>query len=597
MGSEIREHAPRFEPGTVVDGRYRVVGFVAEGGSSVVHEVEHVLTGRRLALKSLLDEGAHGRLEQEARAASMMKNPRAVKVTDMGVSPTIGPYLVMELLEGQSLRAMLEDAGQLPLELTVNIALQVCECLAEAHAQGLVHRDLKPDNIHLAPGASPGEWDVKVLDFGVVKVGREGPIPTSSLTRTGSTVGTPFYMSLEQLRNSSNVDGRADVYALSVVLYECLAGTRPFQADTLGDLVYMICSGPPTAIGRLRPDLPAPVTDTIMRGLGMQRERRPAGMIELATELAPFGDPALSAWLTAAPRANRQAPPRLVPATSEAARTVALPTPPSGARPAALGGPPPAAAPEVPTFVRASDAALPGDDDAARPVEAAPGEPAPVPDLVVERAPRAVSAVQDEPEPEPELELDATLRRVRDTPTELYAKAGDGDAIAIDVAPAPVAPAPFPRAVTASPPTAPIPGRATLRIDPGLYATLRTPGELSPNVSPTPPPFVARAPHDEPPTGPPASVGPRSVPPVSGPPPSMPPRSLAAPSASPPAWQSSLDSALHSVGDAIERAVDPLVDAFREAPRRQQIALVMVAAGILGVFLVLLFFLILAHSP
>src|SRR6185503_8689565 len=200
-------------PGTLIDGRYKVVRFIGQGGNGLVHEVEHVLTGRRLALKSLHDETAYGRLEQEARATSLMKNGHAVKITDMGTNAGSSPYIVMELLEGQSLRTLLDDTGQLSLELTINIALQVTECLAEAHQHGIVHRDLKPDNVYLCQGSGPGHYDVKVLDFGVVKIDSGGPIPNSSLTRTGSTVGTPFYMSLEQLRNSSAVDQRADIYA------------------------------------------------------------------------------------------------------------------------------------------------------------------------------------------------------------------------------------------------------------------------------------------------------------------------------------------------------------------------------------------------
>ena len=314
MGKVNEEEAPGLTAGTLIDGRYKVVRCIGQGGNGLVHEVEHVLTGRRLALKSLLDESGYGRLEQEARAASLMKNPHSVKITDMGTTPSAGPYIVMELLEGQSLRALLEETGQLPLELTVNIALQVCECLAEAHAHGIIHRDLKPDNVFLCAGAAPGSHDVKVLDFGVVKIANDGPIPNSSLTRTGSTVGTPFYMSLEQLRNSSNVDARSDIYALAVVLYECLSGSKPFQAETIGDLVYALCSGPPTHLSRLRPDLPAEVCEVIMRALSINREQRQNTMIELATQLLSHGDPNMGQWLkerraTGAAALGRSGPP------------------------------------------------------------------------------------------------------------------------------------------------------------------------------------------------------------------------------------------------------------------------------------------------
>ncbi|MRG91609.1 serine/threonine-protein kinase [Polyangium spumosum] len=301
---------PAFRPGTIVDGRYRVLRLIGGGGNGLVHEVEHVRTGQRLALKSLLDPTTYQRLEQEARATSLLKSPRAVKIVDMGMSPSEGPYLVMELLAGQSLRELLHDAGQLPLELTVNVALQVGECLAEAHTHGIVHRDLKPDNIHLGPGPSPGVYDVKLLDFGIVKIASDAPVPGGSLTRTGSTVGTPYYMSLEQLRNPSGVDGRSDLYSLGVVLYECLTGRKPYDADTIGDLVFALCSGPPTDIARLRPDLPQPVCKAIMRALAPDRDDRQGSVLELCRDLAPFGDRSLSAWMHEPPRASTPEPPR-----------------------------------------------------------------------------------------------------------------------------------------------------------------------------------------------------------------------------------------------------------------------------------------------
>jgi hypothetical protein len=278
--------------GTLIDGRYRVVRPIGQGGNGMVHEVEHLMTGRRLALKSLLDDAGLARLEQEARASALMKNGHAVKITDMGTQGPAGPYLVMELLDGQSLRELLDEAGQLPLELTVNIVIQICECLSEAHGLGIIHRDLKPDNVFLCASPWPGQYDVKVLDFGIVKIADTGPIPKSSLTRTGSTVGTPYYMSLEQLRNSSAVDARADIYSLGVVLYESLSGRKPFQAETIGDLVYALCSGPPTHLGRLRPDLPGDVCDLVMRTLSMNRDDRPATMADLATALLPHGNAA-----------------------------------------------------------------------------------------------------------------------------------------------------------------------------------------------------------------------------------------------------------------------------------------------------------------
>jgi|GEM_PF-2997930 len=331
LPEQAQADASSFHPGTIVDGRYRVLRLIGGGGNGLVHEVEHVRTGQRLALKSLLDPTMYQRLEQEARATSLLKSPRAVKIVDMGTSPTDGPYLVMELLAGQSLRGLLEDAGQLPLEMTINIALQVGECLAEAHAAGIVHRDLKPDNIHLAPGPRPDLYDVKVLDFGIVKIGQDAPVPGGSLTRTGSTVGTPYYMSLEQLRNPSAVDGRSDLYSLGVVLYESLSGRKPYDVDTIGDLVYALCSGPPTDLARLRPDIPAAVSRSVMHALAPERDERHASVIDLCRELAPFGDRSVADWIDQ-PQVRPEIP---APRHSPGPFAGAAPTP-SGVRPKML---------------------------------------------------------------------------------------------------------------------------------------------------------------------------------------------------------------------------------------------------------------------
>ncbi|UQA55120.1 serine/threonine-protein kinase [Polyangium aurulentum] len=353
--AEQEQELPQgFRPGTIVDGRYRVLRLIGGGGNGLVHEVEHTRTGQRLALKSLLDPTTYQRLETEARATSLLRSPRAVKIVDMGMSATEGPYLVMELLTGQSLRELIHEAGQLPLELTVNIALQVGECLAEAHAAGIVHRDLKPDNIHLAPGGQPGQYDVKVLDFGIVKMANEGPA-AGGMTRTGSTVGTPYYMSLEQLRNPRGVDGRSDLYSLGVVLYECLTGRKPYDADTIGDLVYALCSGPPTDIARLRPDLPPLVCRAIMRALSPNREGRQNSILELCAELVPFGDGALGAWLHEPPQAPPSPPPggpikpfgALAPAAVRPTANTEMMDPAEGPPPNPGPPPPPPSAPRA----------------------------------------------------------------------------------------------------------------------------------------------------------------------------------------------------------------------------------------------------------
>lgn len=568
-------------PGTVIDGRYKVVRFIGSGGNGLVHEVEHVLTGRRLALKSLHDDTGYGRLEQEARATSLMKNGHAVKVTDMGVTGTGSPYIVMELLEGQSLRTLLDDTGQLPLELTVNIALQVCECLAEAHQHGIVHRDLKPDNIFLCQGALPGQHDVKVLDFGVVKIAQDGPIPNASLTRTGSTVGTPFYMSLEQLRNSSAVDHRGDIYSLGVVLYESLSGRKPFQAETIGDLVYALCAGPPTHLSRLRPDLPVPLCEIVMRALAVEREKRQASMSELATDLLPFGDAAFGVWLR--PEGGRR------PLPSHAPATVTSPVhhTPSGVKPPPVAEP----APAKPVATPAAGAKPAGPGRAALDEDDEPR-------TTVAKDPR--NAPPDGP---------ATHRRDeasgdRDTPTEMYVKsvhrvgtplAGTPAyaGAAHDEAPAfgPTGDRDTPtRALEAARPRA---GNVAEQGAAGSFAGAGQPigGNLTPGShdgrAPAGPALGAPASHDV------NAVSYGSMGPPSFGSASLAPGRSLAPGSARPSWQHTLDRWLASTGGVLERWGRTASRRFRAASPRAQIAVVVAAASLFAALVVFAIWLLL----
>lgn len=290
----IRLAAAKLGPGSIVDGRYRVVRVLGSGGTGIVHEVEQIKTGQKYAMKTLLDAGNAARLEQEARALMRLRTRHAIKVFDLGSNDRVGPYLVMNLLEGQTMRQLLDERRQLDLSTIANLTMQVAECLDEAHSLGLVHRDLKPDNIHLTPIAG-GLFEVTVLDFGVVKV--QAHDADVGLTRTGSTIGTPYYMSLEQLRGASTVDALCDVYSLSVMLYESLAGVVPFKASNLGDLVYAICSSPAPHLSTIRADLPPEILDTIMRGLASKKDQRPASMREVANAFLKHAEPSFSLWL------------------------------------------------------------------------------------------------------------------------------------------------------------------------------------------------------------------------------------------------------------------------------------------------------------
>ncbi len=569
MPKQSPHDADEIAPGTVVDGRYRIVRSIGQGGNGMVYEVEHARTGRKLALKALLDETGFARLEQEARAASLMKNGHTAKIIDMEAGGPTGAYMVMELLEGQSLRALLDDAGQLPLELTANIAMQVCECLHEAHALGIIHRDLKPENVFLCPSPWPGQYDVKVLDFGVMKIAEGGgAIPKSSLTRTGSTVGTPYYMSLEQLRNSSAVDARADVYSLGVVLYECLSGRKPFQADTIGDLVYALCSGPPTQLARLRPDLPADMAEMVMRTLSANRDDRPASMLALATAMLPNANPAFALWVKVdgkQPALGRGPMPSIPLGSAPGA-------PPSGSARAASPTSPTAAA-RLPATTFAFDAVP----------EAAEEAPDPTAVLAVGGAPRAA-------------------RGRRDTPTEMYVKGvhagpeeGEGDPAATgdrDTPTRAIALDSLQRAQAAQDPAAPFPGAGRDSAPDLPTFDMRDAAKyMPPPVATGPVPIAPGAPlakltvrlGDFLRSAPPAAVplpgearelSPTMVDPgVAGPP--------------QPRWQVALDRALVSVGRSSERQLLR----FRAAPQNTQIIVLIVLGTIIILLLTFVLFL------
>ncbi|MFT3768173.1 MAG: protein kinase [Minicystis sp.] len=569
-----------FAPGTVIDGRYRVVRSIGQGGNGLVYEVEHTRTGRKLALKALLDETGFARLEQEARAASLMKNGHTAKIIDMEPGGSTGPYMVMELLEGQSLRDLLDEAGQLPLELTVNITMQVCECLHEAHGLGIIHRDLKPENIYLCPSPWPGQYDVKVLDFGVMKVAEGGgAIPKSSLTRTGSTVGTPYYMSLEQLRNSSAVDARADIYSLGVLLYECLSGRKPFQAETIGDLVYALCSGPPTPLSRLRPDLPGEVGDVVMRTLSANRDDRPSSMLDLATALLPHANAAFALWVKVdgrQPALAARGP------MSSLAEAPSVRPPPAIPRPAA--------------GVAAPPRAVLGTNPVSPLLGSAPTMASPV-----SMGSQTAASMEDAPPPAtnnawPSPEASSSGSGRRDTPTEMYVKGVHGVALA----PEP----PGPSGDRDTPTRAyemPVQGR------PQMLETLKSPVGLDADEDPgasttkmddgrsltasqqgprfgAPPSGGLNAPAGALTTMP---IGKETVPlgnimrALPAPPPSSPMMPVPAAAPPKPAWQVSLDRALVTVG----RTGEDLLKRFRAAPQNTQIIILIVAATV-GILLV-----------
>jgi serine/threonine-protein kinase len=246
--------------GQLVGARYEVVHLLGEGGMGAVYEARDRSVDRSVAIKVISDEEVAqdevlvARFQREARAAAKVRSPHIVEILDAGHdAERRTPYMVMELLRGESVLDVLNRLGPLPPELALRIAIQTCTGLEHAHAVGVVHRDIKPANLFLAEGHTDAEDEltVKLLDFGVAKFKMDKASETDkqSLTRTGSMLGSPIYMSPEQARGLKSIDHRADIWSLGIVLHQLLTGRQPHQGiDGLGELIITICSDPPEPI-------------------------------------------------------------------------------------------------------------------------------------------------------------------------------------------------------------------------------------------------------------------------------------------------------------------------------------------------------------
>jgi serine/threonine-protein kinase len=276
--------------GRIVKGQYRIRSLIAQGGMGAIYEAEHVTTGERYAIKALLEDAANQleitrRFEREAFAMKRLAHPNIVELLDVGAVEDGSLYVVMELVRGPTVRALL-DGGALPARRALVIARQVLDALAHAHAQDIVHRDLKPENIMLATvGEGERAYErAKLLDFGLVKLLGD---TDDRLTRTGVVSGTPAYMAPEQALGRP-IDGRADLYALGVILFEMLTGWQPFRSPDPTTLMRMQASAPVPTLASVAPGRPFCTTqmELLVGGaLAKQPDRRWASAADMTAAL------------------------------------------------------------------------------------------------------------------------------------------------------------------------------------------------------------------------------------------------------------------------------------------------------------------------
>jgi chaperonin GroEL len=277
-------------PGDVIAGKYKIERVLGAGGMGVVVQALHLDLEQRVAVKFLLPHAAadaegYARFMREGRAAARIRSQHVVRVSDVGRLENGLPYIVMEYLDGVDLGALVQR-GALPIAQAVDYLLQACDAIGEAHTNGVVHRDLKPSNLFLAQRPD-GAGIIKVLDFGISKVSGSGPSDVA-LTRSTAVMGSPLYMSPEQLKSSRAVDHRTDIWALGAILFELITAVPPFGADSLPLLVAQILSEPPRALGDYRSDVPSDLEAVILRCLTRDPMLRPQSVSELVLALTPF---------------------------------------------------------------------------------------------------------------------------------------------------------------------------------------------------------------------------------------------------------------------------------------------------------------------
>ena len=299
--------------GTTVAGKYRVDRMIGRGGMGAVYQAANLAIGKRVALKFLDREAAQDqkaclRFQREAEAAGMAESAHIVQIFDSGVTDAGLPFLVMELLTGEDLRARLSREGRLDVASALRIVSQVLRALLCAHEAGIVHRDLKPDNVFLCARDDDPSF-VKLVDFGISKVARTRPADT--LTHRGTVLGTAYYMSPEQAQSFADIDGRTDLFSVGAILFEMLSGQPPHRAPTYEAILIAICTHDAPDVRSLSPEVPAAVAALVARALQRDREQRFQSAREFLTAISEL-EPTLlqerTAWSTPSPSLSVKPP-------------------------------------------------------------------------------------------------------------------------------------------------------------------------------------------------------------------------------------------------------------------------------------------------
>jgi endoglucanase len=274
--------------GEIVGGKYRLLRYLAAGGMGAVYEAVHTVVGRRFAIKLLhpelaVERDSLARFQREAQAAGAIENENVAAALDFGIAEDGSPFIVMEYLAGESLRATIDSTGHVPLGRAADIVMQACRGVAAAHRAGIVHRDLNPQNLFLCH-REDGTDLVKVLDFGIAKL----EAPQSAETRTGTVLGTPAYLSPEQARGEKTVDHRTDIYGLGAILYELISGQKPHPGDSHNAILHHICTQPALPLDTKLLALPSPLVASVEKALSSDPSDRQDSAEALGQELAAF---------------------------------------------------------------------------------------------------------------------------------------------------------------------------------------------------------------------------------------------------------------------------------------------------------------------